>query len=377
MTTTPPPVDPRSIITPDNFGVAPDLLGLPLAGPWRRASAMAIDGFAIALLTQAGGVFLGIIAAGALWRASSPRGAEGMIRRGARTTLRLSAALVIFVVIANSFDGLFNVFNNDDDDDDAEPARVVATTTPVDEDSSSNSVSLDLSFADLAAAPAFISLLSASDSATASRAADDVAEWLDSKNYTAAQEQQFVRGILDEVDNAEARAALRARFGVAADTATGAPDREAVLALQREIEELRESNEELRAEAERASERGGILAFFRSIADDLGLGFGWSAVYFTAFLAMWRGQTLGKRMMGVRVIRLDGRPMSWWYAFERFGGYAASLSTGLLGFLQILWDRNRQGLHDKAVETVVIRDTGTYSARPGETRRVGGVRPTP
>jgi uncharacterized RDD family membrane protein YckC len=59
--------------------------------------------------------------------------------------------------------------------------------------------------------------------------------------------------------------------------------------------------------------------------------------------------------MGIRVIRLDGKPLGWWRSFERFGGYAASLSTGLLGFLQILWDRNRQGLHDKAVETVVIR----------------------
>ena len=54
-------------------------------------------------------------------------------------------------------------------------------------------------------------------------------------------------------------------------------------------------------------------------------------------------------------MRLDARPIGWWTAFERFGGYFASLTLGLLGFLQILWDRNRQGLHDKTVETVVIR----------------------
>ncbi|HUF11701.1 MAG TPA: RDD family protein, partial [Longimicrobiales bacterium] len=82
----------------------------------------------------------------------------------------------------------------------------------------------------------------------------------------------------------------------------------------------------------------------------------WTAVYFTSFLALWQGQTPGKRMVGLRVIRLDGRPMTWWLAFERFGGYAASLSIGLLGFLQILWDRNRQGLHDKGVGTVVVRE---------------------
>ena len=44
-----------------------------------------------------------------------------------------------------------------------------------------------------------------------------------------------------------------------------------------------------------------------------------------------------------------------WIAFERFGGYAASATLGLLGFLQILWDRNRQGLHDKAAGTAVLR----------------------
>jgi uncharacterized RDD family membrane protein YckC len=68
-----------------------------------------------------------------------------------------------------------------------------------------------------------------------------------------------------------------------------------------------------------------------------------------------RGQTPGKRLMRIRVVRLDGKPMGWWYAFERFGGYAAGLVTGLIGFLQILWDKNRQGVHDKITETVVVR----------------------
>jgi uncharacterized RDD family membrane protein YckC len=67
--------------------------------------------------------------------------------------------------------------------------------------------------------------------------------------------------------------------------------------------------------------------------------------------------------MGIRVIRLDGKPLGWWISFERFGGYAASFSVGLLGFLQILWDRNRQGLHDKACETVVVYERAQASAR--------------
>ncbi len=35
--------DPRTIVTPCAFRVAPDLLGLPLAGPMRRALGMLID----------------------------------------------------------------------------------------------------------------------------------------------------------------------------------------------------------------------------------------------------------------------------------------------------------------------------------------------
>ena len=41
-------------------------------------------------------------------------------------------------------------------------------------------------------------------------------------------------------------------------------------------------------------------------------------------------------------------------AFKRYGGYAAGVSTGMVGFLQVLWDSNRQALHDKAAHTVVI-----------------------
>jgi uncharacterized RDD family membrane protein YckC len=119
----------------------------------------------------------------------------------------------------------------------------------------------------------------------------------------------------------------------------------------------------LERELDEAQKAKGLRLFIAGFADDLGLGFGWAAVYFTAFLALWRGQTPGKRIAGVRVLRLDGKPLGWWISFERFGGYAASFSVGLMGFFQILWDRNRQGLHDKACETVVVRDSAQARAR--------------
>lgn len=125
-----------------------------------------------------------------------------------------------------------------------------------------------------------------------------------------------------------------------------------VRTLRRDVASQRERADE----AERAAERTPIGLVMDLLADEIGVSAGWAALYFTAMLALWRGRTPGKRALGIRVIRLDGKPLGWFASFERFGGYAAALATGTLGFFQILWDRNRQGVHDKISETVVIRD---------------------
>lgn len=88
--------------------------------------------------------------------------------------------------------------------------------------------------------------------------------------------------------------------------------------------------------------------------DDLARGYGWSIAYFSLLPARWRGQTLGKRWLGLRVVELTGKPMTVMQCLKRYGGYAAGMATGGLGFLQVLWDPNRQALHDKAAHTVVI-----------------------
>ncbi|WP_223296193.1 RDD family protein [Shewanella halifaxensis] len=96
------------------------------------------------------------------------------------------------------------------------------------------------------------------------------------------------------------------------------------------------------------------LAWIKGLLNDLGLGFGWAAFYFTVFTAWFDGQTLGKKLFGIRVIQLDGTKISLWDAFGRYGGYAAGFTTGLLGFFQIYWDANRQAIQDKISATVVI-----------------------
>ena len=114
--------------------------------------------------------------------------------------------------------------------------------------------------------------------------------------------------------------------------------------------------EDARDELEEALEQQGVGEWVTSRLDSVGFGFGWWTLYFTILMPWMKGQTPGKRALGVRVVRLDGHPVTWWHAFERAGGYAAGLATGTLGFVQIYWDANRQAIHDKVAGTVVIRD---------------------
>lgn len=78
-------------------------------------------------------------------------------------------------------------------------------------------------------------------------------------------------------------------------------------------------------------------------------------ILYFALLGM-RGRTPGKWITGIRVVRLDGEPMTLGASFQRAGGYSASVSTLGTGFLQAIRDPNRQALHDRICGTVVIRE---------------------
>lgn len=97
-----------------------------------------------------------------------------------------------------------------------------------------------------------------------------------------------------------------------------------------------------------------FIAALKNALSDLGLGFGWAALYFSVFTAWFGGQTLGKMLLRIKVVKLDGIDLTLWESFERYGGYSAGLATGLLGFIQVIWDANRQAIHDKIAETMVI-----------------------
>jgi uncharacterized RDD family membrane protein YckC len=76
--------------------------------------------------------------------------------------------------------------------------------------------------------------------------------------------------------------------------------------------------------------------------------------YFAGMWA-WRGTTVGGIVLKLKVVRTDGRPLTFVVALVR--GLAAAFSVAILflGFLWIAWDKDKQGWHDKIAGTEVVR----------------------
>ena len=72
---------------------------------------------------------------------------------------------------------------------------------------------------------------------------------------------------------------------------------------------------------------------------------------------MWklRGTTVGGIIFGLKVVRLDDRPVDWATAIVRALGCFLSLVACGLGFIWVAFDQDRQSWHDKIAGTVVVR----------------------
>jgi uncharacterized RDD family membrane protein YckC len=73
--------------------------------------------------------------------------------------------------------------------------------------------------------------------------------------------------------------------------------------------------------------------------------------------AMWKtkGTTIGGIVCGLKVVRLDDRPIDWPTAIVRSLGCFLSLAVGGLGFLWVVFDSEKQSWHDKIAGTTVVR----------------------
>jgi uncharacterized RDD family membrane protein YckC len=80
-----------------------------------------------------------------------------------------------------------------------------------------------------------------------------------------------------------------------------------------------------------------------------------SIVYFTVLIGSARGQTVGQMALGIRVIDFNnGGPIGYGRAFIRWLVSIVSAIVFLLGYLWMLWDKEKQCWHDKAANDVVV-----------------------
>jgi len=77
-----------------------------------------------------------------------------------------------------------------------------------------------------------------------------------------------------------------------------------------------------------------------------------------AGLLVWftNGLTVGKWLTGIRVVSLHHERISLWQSVERALGYGASLLEAGSGFVQYGVHPNKQTVHDRIAETIVIRE---------------------
>ena len=76
-------------------------------------------------------------------------------------------------------------------------------------------------------------------------------------------------------------------------------------------------------------------------------------IYETILISQWGGYTIGKKIMGIRVVSIDRKPIGLVEAFVR--SISKILSYFLfLGFLWMLWDNKSQTWHDKIADTYVV-----------------------
>jgi uncharacterized RDD family membrane protein YckC len=94
----------------------------------------------------------------------------------------------------------------------------------------------------------------------------------------------------------------------------------------------------------------GVLSVFVHVFP---LGFAVALAYFAGMWA-WKGTTIGGIVLKLQVVRSDGGPLTFPVALVRALTSVLSLLVFFLGFLWIIWDRDKQAWHDKIAGTEVV-----------------------
>ncbi|WP_164975978.1 RDD family protein [Oleiharenicola lentus] len=80
----------------------------------------------------------------------------------------------------------------------------------------------------------------------------------------------------------------------------------------------------------------------------------WFAVY---CVVMWvtKGTTIGGIICGLKVVRVDDRPLDWGVGVVRALGGFLSLAVAGLGFIWVAFDDEKQSWHDKIAGTTIVK----------------------
>ncbi|SEI07113.1 RDD family protein [Rheinheimera pacifica] len=309
----------RRVVTPHVFAVAPELIGKPLARPARRGVAILIDGFFIAALTSGSLIFLLPMLTYLAW-------SRWQAAKTGQVAILACTALVLFT----SHNWTSSLPS------DTAIKRVTDSTAV-----SANA--LRLSQADC-------------DAACAQKQLQAVVQQLQKTQLSIAEREEMLSDLLD-ISQLSASEKASVMTEAITSLKIGATVEQMSATVQGTTTEPEPVTSITRASLWQRLQKSdhSILKWVQGILADLGIGFGWAIGYFTLFIAWNNGQTIGKKLCGIRVVQLDNKPISLWGAFGRQGGYSAGIATGLLGFLQVYWDPNRQAIQDKLADTLVIR----------------------
>jgi uncharacterized RDD family membrane protein YckC len=108
----------------------------------------------------------------------------------------------------------------------------------------------------------------------------------------------------------------------------------------------------------------GIIIFLVSFVFSRFMGLGIASPFlmiFIPWLYYWlfiglKGQTPGKMALGIKVVNASGSiPGLGRAALREIPGKIISFVVIYIGFLWIIWDRQKQGWHDKIAQTYVVR----------------------
>jgi uncharacterized RDD family membrane protein YckC len=307
----------RAIVTPYAFHVDPELLGVPLASPARRGVAMAIDGFIVLGLAKASLLVMLPLLVYLVWLRLK-------LQKYGQVLLLL---LVGFIAVGSAeyapeilFEAPENTTKSKELDVETSVQIGLAAVTMAKESCHDGCVAKELKS---------VRRMMQKNEMSKKMATDVLSGLLENSQLTKERRAQMLKELLKNYPMSEAQVAAvdGVKQQLPATDAWYVPD----------------------------PETKSIMEWVKGVLQDLGIGFGWAVFYFTALVGWTNGQTVGKKLCQIQIVRLDGMPLDLWQAFSRQGGYGAGFATGLLGFLQIFWDPNRQAIQDKGSGTVVIR----------------------